>query len=165
MTPPPDQLEADTLRRIGELIRTAIATRAMRVAEAAAEARGMAHGIQPRASRSAVVEAVNGILRELSAYQPPLDPPEVLSNEPLLPATAEELADTLAFAIRFNASGKARRTGWESAAQMAAGELVARLEASGFVLMRRRPSIPPAPGSRAGDDRPGADLDRRASRH
>jgi hypothetical protein len=70
------------------------------------------------------VEAVSGILREYSAYQPSPDSPEVLSSEPLLPATAEELADALAFAIRFNASGKARRTGWESAAQMAAGELV-----------------------------------------
>jgi hypothetical protein len=70
------------------------------------------------------VEAVNGILRELIAYQPPPHPPEVPSNEPLLPATAEELADTLAFSIRFNASGKARRTGWEPAAQIAAGELV-----------------------------------------
>jgi hypothetical protein len=40
MTPPVDQLEPDTIRRMGELIRTAIATRAMWVAEAAAEARG-----------------------------------------------------------------------------------------------------------------------------
>jgi hypothetical protein len=77
----------------------------------------------------------------------------VLSNEPLLPATAEELADTLAFAIRFNASGKARRTGWESAAQIAAGELVARLEASGFVLMRRRPSPKHSAGSGFKDGR------------
>jgi hypothetical protein len=76
------------------------------------------------------VEAVSGILREYSAYQPSPDSPEVLSSEPLLPATAEELADALAFAIRFNASGKARRTGWESAAQMAAGELVAMRQAA-----------------------------------
>lgn len=146
MKPPPDQLEPDTVRRMGELIRNAIANRSMAVAEAAAEARGMAHGMQPRVSRSAVVEAVNGILRELGAYQPPPEQPEVLSNEPLLPATAEELADTLGYAIRFSASGKARRTGWESAAHLAAGELVARLEASGFVRMRRRP----LPGHSAG---------------
>lgn len=41
MTLPPDQIHPDTARRMRDLIRNAIATRAMTIAEAAAEARGL----------------------------------------------------------------------------------------------------------------------------
>ncbi len=134
-------LEPDTLRRMRDLIRNAIATRSMPIAEAAAEARGLAHGIQSRAPRSAVLDAVEGILRDLGAWQDP-PAPEVLSNDPLLPATPEDVADALAYAMRFNERGKARRTGAEWAAQLAAEQLVAGLARSGFVLMRRHPRQP-----------------------
>jgi hypothetical protein len=129
-------LEPDTLRRMRDLIRNAIAARSMPVAEAAAEARGLAHGIQPRAPRGAVLDAVAGILRDLGAYEPPPAAPLLLTNEPLRPASREEVADALAFAMRFNEHGKARRTGWEYAAQLAADQLVSGLERAGFVLMR-----------------------------
>lgn len=134
-------LEPDTLRRMRELIRNAIATRAMPIAEAAAEARGLAQGIHPRAPRGAVLEAVEAILRDLGAWQDP-PTPEILSNEPLLPATPEDVADALAFAMRFNERGKARRIGVEWASQLAAEQLVAGLARSGFVLMRRHPRPP-----------------------
>jgi len=87
------------------------------------------------------VEAVEGILRDLGAWHEPAAP-EVLSNQPLLPAAPEDVADALAYAMRFNERGKSRRTGVECASQLAAEQLVAGLARSGFVLMRR-PGIAP----------------------
>ncbi len=128
-------LEPDTLRRMRELIRNAIATRSMTIAEAAAEARGLAHGIQSRAPRSAILEATESILRELGAWQDP-PTPKVVSNTPLTLAAPEDVADALAYAMRFNERGKARRTGWEWAAQAAAEQLVRGLRQRGFVIMQ-----------------------------
>lgn len=129
-----ESLEPDTLRRMRELVRNAIATRSMPIAEAAAEARGLAHGIHSRAPRSAILEAVEGILRDLGAWQASPSP-KVLSNVPLTPAAPEHVADALAYAMRFNERGKARRTGWEWAAQAAAEQLVQGLQQRGFVIM------------------------------
>jgi hypothetical protein len=50
------------------------------------------------------------------------------------------LSDSLAYAMRFDERGKARRTGVEYASKIAAEQLVHRLLASGFVLMRRAPT-------------------------
>jgi hypothetical protein len=44
--------------------------------------------------------------------------------------------------MRFDERGKARRTGVEYASKIAAEQLVQRLLASGFVLMRRAPAAP-----------------------
>jgi len=134
-----EMAKADTVRRMREVIVSAIATRSMPLSEAAAEARGLARGIQSRVSAAAIAEAVDDILRELGAYQAPATP-QVLSNQPLQPATPEDLADALAYAMRFDERGKARRTGVEYAAHLAAAALVRHLELSGFVLMRRPPA-------------------------
>jgi hypothetical protein len=52
------------------------------------------------------------------------------------------VADSLAYAMRFDATGKARRTGAEYAAPAAAEQLLRQLAMSGYVLMRR--GRPPA---------------------
>jgi hypothetical protein len=68
----PGPVTADVLRRMREVITTAIATRSMSILEAAAEARGLRRGLQPALPAEAVAAAVTGLLRELGYYQAPL---------------------------------------------------------------------------------------------
>jgi hypothetical protein len=139
----PLHLRPDVLRRMREVITTAIATRSMSVLEAAAEARGLGRGLQPSLPAELVAAAVKDLLVEFGSYQPSPSVVE-LAGTVLLPVDPAEVADSLAYAMRFDERGKARRTGVEYAASVAAGALVSRLTASGFVVMRRRPA--PAPG-------------------
>jgi hypothetical protein len=65
-------------------------------------------------------------------------------DEPLMPAKAEDIADTLAFALRY--SGRKRvHDSAEIMAAIVAKRLVEHLERSGFVVMRK----PPIAGSAA----------------
>jgi hypothetical protein len=65
-------------------------------------------------------------------------------DESLLPAKAEDIADALAFALRY--SGRKRvHDSAEIMASIVAKRLVAHLERCGFVVMRK----PPIPGSAA----------------
>ncbi len=59
----------------------------------------------------------------------------------LAPASAEEVAEALAYALRHDERGKPRRTsaGWDFAAGIAAEHLVQHLTRAGFVVMKRRP--------------------------
>jgi hypothetical protein len=138
-------VDREALRRMRAIISTAIATQSCTVGEAAAEARGLARGLHPALPTPVIDAAVVAILTELGAYQPPPEPVKV-NGYPLRPATPEEIAGTLAYAMRFDERGKARRTGVEYASKLAADQLVRQLLASGFVVMRK----PPAPdhGSR-----------------
>ena len=56
----------------------------------------------------------------------------------LSPADPAEVADSLAYARRFDERGKARRTGVEYAYRLAADQLVKQLTANGYFVMRRR---------------------------
>jgi hypothetical protein len=129
-------LDPEVLRRMREILVTSIATRSASIREAAAEARGLCPGIPT----AALDEAVTALLIELGAYAP-LAPPGP-DSQGLRPADPAEVADSLAFAKRFDARGKARRTGVEYASKIAAEQLVQRLLASGFVLMRQAPTAP-----------------------
>jgi hypothetical protein len=64
------------------------------------------------------------------------------ADKPLVPATDEHIASALAYALHFDARGKARRGGGELAASLAAE----RLRASVFVLMRGRSARPHSTG-------------------
>ena len=88
--------------------------------------------------------AVTDVLRSLGAYQPPADIVEH-DGQDLRPVSPEEVAETLGFAMRFDERGKARRTGQEYASKLAAEQLVQRLLASGYVILRRTgtPHWPP----------------------
>ena len=57
-------------------------------------------------------------------------------GEPLAEASPEEVAASLFYAMQFNERGKPRRTGHEYNASMAAGQLVAHLRLSGFVISK-----------------------------
>jgi hypothetical protein len=70
-----------------------------------------------------------------------------MPDEELRPATEEEIADTLSFALQFDGRKRAR-TGQDMMARITADRLVAHLLRSGFVLMKRPPaayhSTPPS---------------------
>ncbi|WP_043838988.1 hypothetical protein [Muricoccus aerilatus] len=68
------------------------------------------------------------------------------SDDPLVPATDEEIAAALAHALRFDARGKARRGGGDLAASLAAERLTEHLRQAGFVLMRGRGARPHSTG-------------------
>lgn len=58
------------------------------------------------------------------------------ADPPLTPATTDDIADALAFALWFD--GRKRiHTGAEFMARITAQKLVAHLERSGFVVMKR----------------------------
>ena len=133
----PGPVSPEVLRRMREVITTAIATRSMSIQEAAAEARGLGRGLQPALPAEVVAATVTELLRELGCYEPPLVL-EDIAGSTLSPADPAEVADSLAYAMRFDERGKARRTGVEYAAMLAAETLLRHLQASGYVVMRRR---------------------------
>ena len=107
----------------------------MRIHQAAAEARGLG---QPALPDEVVAAAVVELLLELECHAPPWATVEIAGTI-FDPADPAEVPDSLAYAMRFNECGKARRTGVDYVATLAAEVLVKRLGTSGFVVMRRRP--------------------------
>jgi hypothetical protein len=136
----PAPLDPEVLQQMREILAAVIATRSASLRGPAAEARGLARGLCPRLPTAVLDEAVTRLLIELGACTPPT--PLDLDGQGLRPADPAELADSLAYAMRFDERGKARRTGVEYASKIAAEQLVQRLLASGFVLMRRAPAVP-----------------------
>ena len=61
-------------------------------------------------------------------------------EERLTPASPDDLAQALAFALRFNGRRRTHGAG-EIMAQIVAERLVEHLERSGFVVMKRPPSV------------------------
>jgi hypothetical protein len=138
-------IDPEVLRRMREVISTAIASRRSSIAEAAAEARGLGRGLQPALPATTIDAALTDILRDLGAYQP--QAAVEVDGQWLRQAGPEEVADSLAYAMRFDSTGKARRTGVEYAARVAAEQLVRQLTMSGFVVMRRDAPPPSAEGA------------------
>ena len=70
------------------------------------------------------------------------DYPAPMTDAPdrLTPAAPDDLADALAFALRFNGRKRARDSG-EIMAAIVARRLVEHLEQSGFVVMRKPPAV------------------------
>jgi hypothetical protein len=71
-------------------------------------------------------------------------------GEPLRAANPDEIAQSHAYALRFDDRGKPRRTGYEATAALAAAQLVKHLTLSGVVFMRG----PPAPAHGANSSGP-----------
>ena len=63
-----------------------------------------------------------------------------MTDAPLSPASPDDIADALAFALRFNGRKRARDSG-EVMAAIVARRLVEHLEQSGFVVMRKPPAV------------------------
>ena len=63
-------------------------------------------------------------------------------DPPLRPATAEELTQTLAFALRFHGRKRVHHAD-DFMSRIAAERLVEHLERSGYVVMKRPPEPPP----------------------
>ena len=69
----------------------------------------------------------------------PADP----SPSPLVPATGEEVAEVLAYALRHDERGKPRRgAAWEVAAAVLAEQLAAHLERANMVVVKKPPRPP-----------------------
>ena len=68
-----------------------------------------------------------------------------MDNPPLLPATPDEIAETLAYALKHDERGKPIRSSDGFMSRIAADHLVKMLERSGFVMMKKPPfpSHPP----------------------
>jgi hypothetical protein len=122
----PGPIHPEVLRRMQEVLVTAMATRSATLAEAAAEARGLGQGLQPALPASVVNEAVTSLLVDLGTYEPP-PAPVAAEGHRLLPVDPAEVTDTLACAMRFDERGKARRFGVEDAARLAAETLIRQL--------------------------------------
>jgi hypothetical protein len=63
----------------------------------------------------------------------------------LRPATPDEIAETLSFALRYD-GGKRVHHADDAMARITAERLVRHLERSGFVLMKRPPAVAPTVG-------------------
>ncbi|WP_159993656.1 hypothetical protein [Roseomonas sp. 18066] len=68
----------------------------------------------------------------------PTSPEPLPAN--LSEASPEELADALAYALRYDERGKPRPSGGQLVASLAAERLVQHLARSGYVVMKRPPS-------------------------
>jgi hypothetical protein len=66
----------------------------------------------------------------------------VPDDPPLRPATAEEIAASLSFALRYDGRRRVHHAD-DIMARITAERLVAHLERSGFVLMRKPPGSAP----------------------
>ncbi len=62
---------------------------------------------------------------------------------PLRPATPEEIAEALSFALRFDGRRRVHHAD-DAMARITAQRLVEHLARSGFVLMKRPPARPPS---------------------
>jgi hypothetical protein len=69
-------------------------------------------------------------------------------DDTLRPATAEEIAESLCFALRYDGRKRVHHAD-EAMARITAARLVAHLERSGFVLMKR-PAAPAPTASHHG---------------
>ena len=139
----PPWLEPATLRAMEAAVRRTLAWNrtAWAVAEAARE---VARAHLPAATMGMIAEAVAAVLPDPQGPAAPHGPE--WRGEPLAEASPEEVAASLAYAMRFDERGKARRTGHEYAAELAARQLVSQLAASRFVVMRRAPDKPHTAG-------------------
>ena len=63
-------------------------------------------------------------------------------DEPLVPATRDDLRQALAYGLRFDEYGKPHRQAMDSMIDIAAATLVRHLEMSGFVVMKPPPMKP-----------------------
>jgi hypothetical protein len=74
------------------------------------------------------------------------EPAQPAANAPaeLVPVSPKEVADALAYALRYDERGKPNRTaaGWDFATGIAAEHLAAYLTRAGYVVMRRSPEQP-----------------------
>ncbi|MBI0539492.1 hypothetical protein D9599_28665 [Roseomonas sp. KE2513] len=69
--------------------------------------------------------------------------PAGASPPPLVPATGEEVAEVLAYALRHDERGKPRRGAtWEVAAAVLAEQLAAHMERANMVAVKKPPRPP-----------------------
>lgn len=77
----------------------------------------------------------------------------IMTDKTLRPATAEEIADSLAFALRYEGRKRVNHAD-EMMARITADRLVRHLEGSGFVLMRQPAGRAPSALRRTTPDEP-----------
>ena len=73
-------------------------------------------------------------------------PPFPSAHASLVPANPAEVAESLAYALRYDERGKARAPGQEMVAAIAAERMVEHLQRRGFVVLKARTRPPHSAG-------------------
>ncbi|ONG53235.1 hypothetical protein BKE38_12690 [Pseudoroseomonas deserti] len=137
-------IDQDTLYRMREIIRIRLTMEGRTIEVACAEARGFGGARHPNALAE-IEAAITSILQDLGALEPA--PPTASGKDGVTMVAVEwsALTEALSYAMRFDERGKRRSTASEFMAAMAAGEMTRRIEATGFVLMRRPRQVEDVP--------------------
>lgn len=136
---PPPWLDTSLLNA---LVRTANQSYAWgRDARAAAQdVRDLLIGLSPALPLTMIDEAVAWVVGDAEGLT--AVPAASSGNEYPRPATRAEIAETLSYALRFDLTGRVRRTGHEHIAPLAAAQIAEHLLRSGFEINRRPPALP-----------------------
>src|SRR4051812_31552951 len=136
---PPGWLDHGTLG-----VMTAVSNRALhwgRGAEGAAlAARDVVWARFPALPLTMIAEAVAAVVHDPNGSSAVRGEAPTTPAGPLRTATPEEIAQSLAYALRFDDRGKPRRTGHDATAALAAAQLVQHLTLAGIVFLRRPPA-------------------------
>ena len=74
------------------------------------------------------------------------EPPPPPDLQQLAAATPEEIAEILAYALRYDERGKPRKSGWDFAVNLAADRIAEHMRRSGLVILRARSGRPHSAG-------------------
>lgn len=119
---------------------------------AAEDVREVARAHFPAATMAMIEEAVASVVPD------PQGPARITpewQGEGLFQASVDELVGSIGYGLRFDERGKARRTGAEFTATLAAAQIVRQLTMSGYLFFKRPPTgracggSGPRPGHRA----------------
>jgi hypothetical protein len=103
---------------------------------AALAARDVVWARYPSLPLTMIADAVAAVVPDPAGLSAARGEAPMRHGEPLRAVTPDEIAQSLAYALRFDDRGKPRRTGYEATAALAAAQLAPHLARSGGVVMR-----------------------------
>jgi hypothetical protein len=132
--------DAETRRRMRDTIRHSLHHN-IPLREACAEARGLARGLEPSRSQAEADTAILEILRADDIITPQMIALEWdRDGSAYREADDTEVCASLVYALRFDERGKPRKSGWDFMAHVGAMELVRRLQASNYLVLKGPPA-------------------------
>ena len=135
-----ETFDVETRRLMRETIRLSL-HRGVPIKEACAEARGLARGREPQRGGEEINAAIMELLRADDIVTPEMIALEwARDSRTYTEADDGEVCASLVYALRFDDRGKPRKTSWEFMAHMGAMELVRRLRASNYIVLKGPPA-------------------------